>query len=208
MPSSNVLPHALQTPAIKKLTGKRVVLASASPRRKAILSVCVPHLSSRPLVGRRRAWRAPPPPHPARRKSPTTRSLADVPAQSISAHVRIAALRPARRAQAVYGRSGAVKGVSRLVPPRPPQRSPPQRTSALPPSLRMFKSAPTRRRRRSQRPPTPHVPAPHHVVRPIKRPLAHAAQTPGTRRRCPSRPPTSLRGGRTSEQRALAPALT
>ncbi|KAJ7069065.1 Maf/Ham1 [Mycena belliarum] len=39
MPSSNVLPHALQTLAIKKLTGKRVVLASASPRRKAILSV-------------------------------------------------------------------------------------------------------------------------------------------------------------------------
>lgn len=41
MPSSNVLPHALQTPAIKKLTGKRIILASASPRRKDILSVFV-----------------------------------------------------------------------------------------------------------------------------------------------------------------------
>ncbi|KAJ7107079.1 inosine triphosphate pyrophosphatase-like protein [Mycena epipterygia] len=39
MPSSNVLPHALQTPGIKKLTGKRIILASASPRRKDILSV-------------------------------------------------------------------------------------------------------------------------------------------------------------------------
>jgi len=37
--SKHVLPHALQTPAIKKLTGKRVILASASPRRKDILSV-------------------------------------------------------------------------------------------------------------------------------------------------------------------------
>ncbi|KAJ7149888.1 inosine triphosphate pyrophosphatase-like protein [Mycena crocata] len=36
---SNLLPHALQTPAIKKLKGKRIVLASASPRRKDILSV-------------------------------------------------------------------------------------------------------------------------------------------------------------------------
>jgi len=34
----SVLPHALQTPSIKKLTGKRVVLASGSPRRKEILS--------------------------------------------------------------------------------------------------------------------------------------------------------------------------
>ncbi|KAJ7680029.1 inosine triphosphate pyrophosphatase-like protein [Mycena rosella] len=38
-PTSNVLPHALQTPAMKKLSGKRIVLASASPRRKDILSV-------------------------------------------------------------------------------------------------------------------------------------------------------------------------
>ncbi|KAJ7651306.1 inosine triphosphate pyrophosphatase-like protein [Roridomyces roridus] len=39
MSSSCVLPHALKTPAIKKLTGKRIILASASPRRKDILSV-------------------------------------------------------------------------------------------------------------------------------------------------------------------------
>ncbi|KAJ7165473.1 inosine triphosphate pyrophosphatase-like protein [Mycena crocata] len=37
--SSNLLPHAVQTPTIKKLKGKRIVLASASPRRKDILSV-------------------------------------------------------------------------------------------------------------------------------------------------------------------------
>ncbi|KAJ6487294.1 inosine triphosphate pyrophosphatase-like protein [Mycena vulgaris] len=35
----HVLPHALQTAAIKKLAGKRIVLASASPSRKQILSV-------------------------------------------------------------------------------------------------------------------------------------------------------------------------
>ncbi|KAF7299030.1 Maf/Ham1-domain-containing protein [Mycena indigotica] len=37
MAPQNLLPHALQTPAIKKLAGKRIVLASASPRRKDIL---------------------------------------------------------------------------------------------------------------------------------------------------------------------------
>ncbi|KAK7048345.1 Maf/Ham1-domain-containing protein [Favolaschia claudopus] len=37
--SNSVLPHALKTTAIKKLTGKRVILASASPRRKDILRV-------------------------------------------------------------------------------------------------------------------------------------------------------------------------
>ncbi|KAJ7250889.1 inosine triphosphate pyrophosphatase-like protein [Mycena haematopus] len=35
----SLLPHALQTPGIKKLAGKRVILASASPRRKDILTV-------------------------------------------------------------------------------------------------------------------------------------------------------------------------
>lgn len=34
-----ILPHALPLPAIKKLSGKRVVLASASPRRKDILNM-------------------------------------------------------------------------------------------------------------------------------------------------------------------------
>ncbi|KIJ62964.1 hypothetical protein HYDPIDRAFT_93440 [Hydnomerulius pinastri MD-312] len=38
MPSHNaVLPNALQTPGVKKLENKRVILASASPRRKEIL---------------------------------------------------------------------------------------------------------------------------------------------------------------------------
>ncbi|CAK5270316.1 unnamed protein product [Mycena citricolor] len=37
MASKYILPTALQTPGIKKLKGKRIVLASASPRRKDIL---------------------------------------------------------------------------------------------------------------------------------------------------------------------------
>ena len=41
----NVLPHALQVPAIKKLKGKRIVLASNSPRRKEILRTLVRDLS-------------------------------------------------------------------------------------------------------------------------------------------------------------------
>jgi septum formation protein len=36
-----VLPTALKTPAIQKLTNKRVILASASPRRKEILQTLV-----------------------------------------------------------------------------------------------------------------------------------------------------------------------
>ena len=36
-----VLKHALQTPSIKKLVGKRVILASASPRRREILRTLV-----------------------------------------------------------------------------------------------------------------------------------------------------------------------
>jgi len=39
--SKHILPHALQTPAIKKLEGKRIVLASSSPRRKEILKTFV-----------------------------------------------------------------------------------------------------------------------------------------------------------------------
>ncbi|KAJ7069075.1 hypothetical protein B0H15DRAFT_871177, partial [Mycena belliarum] len=186
----NGIPHSSPVPAAFESRPRGVQLGRELPRPRA--DTPRSPAAARPLVGQRRASTAPPPPHPARRRSASTRSQADVPAQSISAHVRIAASRPAQRTQAVYGRSGAVKRVSRPVPPHPPQRSPPQRTSALPPSLRTLKSAPTRRRRRSQRHPTPHVPAPHHVVRPIKRPLAHAAQTPGTRRRSPSRPPTHI----------------
>jgi septum formation protein len=34
----SVLPQALQTPSVKKLSGKRIVLASNSPRRKEILN--------------------------------------------------------------------------------------------------------------------------------------------------------------------------
>ncbi|KAK0230406.1 inosine triphosphate pyrophosphatase-like protein [Armillaria fumosa] len=37
MTSKHILPHALQVPAIKKLSGKKVILASNSPRRKEIL---------------------------------------------------------------------------------------------------------------------------------------------------------------------------
>ncbi|KAJ7082751.1 hypothetical protein B0H15DRAFT_852649, partial [Mycena belliarum] len=113
-------------------------------------------------------------PNAARRRSASTRSQADVPAQSISAHVRIAASR-----------------LASAQPPLPPHAQ--IRPDAPPPPF------PTT----SHAAPAPH-PLPtksHPFRRPIKRPLAHAAQTPGTRRRCPSRPPTSLRGGRTSEQR-------
>jgi len=39
--SKHILPHALQTPAIKKLEGKRIVLASSSPRRTEILKTFV-----------------------------------------------------------------------------------------------------------------------------------------------------------------------
>jgi hypothetical protein len=39
--SEHILPYALQTPAIKKLKGKRIVLASNSPRRKEILRTFV-----------------------------------------------------------------------------------------------------------------------------------------------------------------------
>ncbi|KAK7454457.1 hypothetical protein VKT23_011213 [Stygiomarasmius scandens] len=35
--NQHVLPHALKVPAIKKLVGKRIILASNSPRRKEIL---------------------------------------------------------------------------------------------------------------------------------------------------------------------------
>jgi septum formation protein len=39
--SSPLLPHALHVPGINKLAGKRVVLASNSPRRKEILQIFV-----------------------------------------------------------------------------------------------------------------------------------------------------------------------
>ena len=39
--SKHILPHALQVPAIEKLKGKRIVLASNSPRRKDILRTFV-----------------------------------------------------------------------------------------------------------------------------------------------------------------------
>ena len=42
LPAHNcVLPHALRTPALEKLVGKRVVLASNSPRRREILTTFV-----------------------------------------------------------------------------------------------------------------------------------------------------------------------
>src|SRR5260370_41658108 len=37
----NVLPHALAIPALNKLSGKRIVLASASPRRREIVKIFV-----------------------------------------------------------------------------------------------------------------------------------------------------------------------
>ena len=39
--STAVLPHALHIPGVNKLAGKRVVLASGSPRRKDILQIFV-----------------------------------------------------------------------------------------------------------------------------------------------------------------------
>lgn len=42
LPEHNcVLPHALRVPSLQKLVGKRVVLASNSPRRKEILQIFV-----------------------------------------------------------------------------------------------------------------------------------------------------------------------
>jgi len=41
IPPTAVLPHALHIPGINKLAGKRVILASGSPRRKDILQVFV-----------------------------------------------------------------------------------------------------------------------------------------------------------------------
>lgn len=38
---NSLLPHVLRVPSISKLTGKRVVLASSSPRRKEILQTIV-----------------------------------------------------------------------------------------------------------------------------------------------------------------------
>ena len=40
-PSTAVIPHALHIPGINKLAGKRVVLASGSPRRREILQIFV-----------------------------------------------------------------------------------------------------------------------------------------------------------------------
>lgn len=39
--SRNILPHALKTPVLEKLKDKRIVLASASPRRRDILRAIV-----------------------------------------------------------------------------------------------------------------------------------------------------------------------
>lgn len=44
-----VLPNALKVPGLTKLHGKRVVLASASPRRKEILKTFVRLLQVHPL---------------------------------------------------------------------------------------------------------------------------------------------------------------
>ena len=45
MPEKHILDHALKIPAITKLAGKRVVLASSSPRRKEILQTFVSNLN-------------------------------------------------------------------------------------------------------------------------------------------------------------------
>ena len=47
LPAHNcILPHALKIPALEKLVGKRVVLASNSPRRRDILRTFVGLLGS------------------------------------------------------------------------------------------------------------------------------------------------------------------
>ena len=49
---TEVLPHALQLPALKKLVGKRVILASASPRRRDILQTFVGTVHREDVSGR------------------------------------------------------------------------------------------------------------------------------------------------------------
>lgn len=44
--TTHILDHALRTPSVEKLKGKRIVLASNSPRRKEILRVFVRPLPS------------------------------------------------------------------------------------------------------------------------------------------------------------------
>ncbi|KAJ7082746.1 hypothetical protein B0H15DRAFT_852629, partial [Mycena belliarum] len=167
-PSSRPVPPT-QTP--EQGPNTRLGVAAPAPRARR-LRVAPPRRTT--------GTRAAPSPrrHPpfARRCTATSRPASSVDCASAAAprtpQVRIDAI-PGGRARAA-------------VPPAPPstRSNPPQRAAAaVPPS--------------SHAAPAPH-PLPtksHPFRRPIKRPLAHAAQTPATRRRCPSRPPTSSRRG-------------
>ncbi|KAJ7069070.1 hypothetical protein B0H15DRAFT_871135, partial [Mycena belliarum] len=205
-PSSRPVPPT-QTPEQRPST-RLAVASPRPPQRHPAQQPCSRRLRVAPPRRTTGARAAPSPRrHPpfARRCTATSRPASSVDCASAAAprtpQVRIDAI-PGGRARAVDQRArphrslaprsanaGGIRPLGRSLPPLPPHAQ--IRPNAPPPPF------PTT----SHAAPAPH-PLPtksHPFRRPIKRPLAHAAQTPCTRRRCPSRPPASLRGGRTSD---------